>query len=90
MDSVELLVEIEDFFEMVITSEEAEIIKTVGDFQQCISEKLATKKLLAANVPHYKFAGIFEILKKIIHQKSGIPLAKITPFASIANDLDID
>lgn len=90
MDSVELLVEIEDFFEIAITSEEAEIIETVDDFHQCISLKLANKKRFNANLPHYNSADIYTLLKKIIHQKLGIPLHKITSTAIISKDLGID
>ncbi len=90
MESVELLVEIEDYFQINITNIEAENIETVNDFQVCILEKLSNKRLLNANIPHYEATDIFEILKKIIHQKLGIPFAKITPFASITTDLGID
>lgn len=90
MDSVELLVEIEAYFEIKISSTEVETIETVGDFQQCILAKLRNKKSINANTPYYETADIFEILQKIIHQKLKVPLSKITPFARITNDLGID
>ena len=90
MDSVELLVEIEDYFQIEITNIEAENIETVYDFQQCILDKLQTKKSLQANIPYYEAPDVFEILKKIIHQKLGVPLVKIIPTANITYDLGID
>ena len=90
MDSLELLIEIETYFQIEITNIEAEIIETVGDFQQCVLEKLATKKSSNANMPYYKAPEIFEIIKKIIHQKLGAPLGQITINAKIGKDLGID
>ncbi len=90
MDSVELLVEIEAYFQIEITNIEAEMIETVGDFQQCVLEKLAAKKSFNANIPYYEAPEIFEIIKKIIHQKLGAPLALITIHAKIGEDLGID
>ena len=90
MDTVELLVEIEDYFEINITNIEAENIETVGDFQQCILDKLRNQKSINTNTPYYEAGDVFEILKQIIHQKLSVPLSKITPFARITYDLGID
>lgn len=90
MDSVELLMEIEDYFQIAITNVDAENIETVGDFQLCILAKLRGKKSIHSSIPYYEPDDIYEILKKIISQKLGVSLARITLSASIAKDLSID
>ncbi len=64
-DSVELLIEIEAYFQIEISNIEAEMVETVGDFQQCVLEKLANKKSSNANIPYYKAPEIFEKKKRL-------------------------
>ena len=49
LESVELLVEIENYFQIEITNVKVERLETVGDFQQCILEKLKQQKSINAN-----------------------------------------
>lgn len=81
LDSVELIMRIEEEFSIEISDIEAGEILTVGDFY-----KLILKKIDRADDNQ----EIWEMLCNAIIEQGGVPRAKITPDARIVDDLGID
>lgn len=80
LDSVELLVEIEDQFEIEITNLEAEQIYTVGDCFEIILQKLKKQKIQEiSRLDKCKSQKIFYKLRREVSDTQGYPFKLITP-----------
>jgi len=90
LDTVELIVAVETYFEIEIAAEEAERIYIVGDLNYTIVRKLRKKKHSKANMPYLQAVDIFALLQKIIHKQTGIDVEEIIMDASLTEDLGID
>ena len=85
LDSLELLVTIEEHFDIEIPDLEAEQIYTVGDFADSVYEKIK-------NLPQNTLSKseVDKIVIEIISRKIGTPKVEIKLTHSITNDLGID
>lgn len=82
LDSVELLIEIENEFQIEISNIEAENIATVGDFHKIISRKIDLEETTEE--------AIYQKLRMVLSEKVGIAIEKIDYHARIVDDLEID
>jgi Phosphopantetheine attachment site len=85
LDSVALIVEIENHFGISISDGEAEKISTVQDFIDCVYQKLSIEPEKQLSKDEVSIATI-----EIISISTGTPLSEIKPHYSIAGDLGID
>ena len=84
MDSVELVMKVEEEFDLIITDDEAERIRTVGDFHDYIVASLL-KNGRDADVQR-----VFEKLRDIICDQLGIKPEQVVPSARFVEDLRMD
>ncbi len=82
LDSLELLVEIENNFGVEFSTPEAESMETVGDFHELILEKL--------KLPISEREIVLKQLKSIISETTGIEINDIKYESSVTRDLGID
>ena len=82
LDSVELLIEIENHFKIEIPNLEAEKIQTVGDIYEAIQRKRLMDGVSDEDV--------YLTLKEIISSFTDIPIDEIKSHHSITRDLGID
>ena len=81
LDTVELLVDIENEFEISISNLEAEKIITVEDYYKIITSKLNSNKF---------DVRILKRLKNIINRRTGIDSNQIRLESRICQDLGLD
>lgn len=82
LDSVELLIEIENEFQIEISNIEAENIITIGDFHKTISQKIDLTKTTEE--------AIFQKLREVVSDKVGFDIDEIHYQTKIVDDLRID
>jgi len=85
LDSVELLVEIEEAFEICISNLEASRIITVGQFSQTIKRK--------KGAPSYAVIEedpLYQQLVALICEKLGVSPEDISADTNVVNDLRLD
>jgi len=82
LDSVELLVEIENEFQIEISNIEAENIITIGDFHKTISRKI--------NLTNTTEEAIFQKLRAVVSDKAGFDIDEIHYHTRIVDDLGLD
>ncbi len=80
LDSVELLMDVEDHFEITITDSEAEKIVTVNDFVECVYQKVEIKpsNRCLSQIIFYRLKTCF--LKKNIPKENIHPSKKMITF----------
>ena len=76
LDTVELLVEVEKTFGINILNEEAEQIRTVGDFYEVVWRHIGTKQS-----DQCKSQYLFYKLRIALHKRFAVPLHQIKPAA---------
>lgn len=81
LDSVEILMKVEDTFRIKIPDFEAEQIVTVGDFHNTVWRHLSANQ-------NRKEVEI--VINHIIADMAGLNLEEVTPEKKIADDLGID
>lgn len=84
MDSVELLEAFEEAFDIVITDEMAESLRTVGDAHRAILS------LLAAKGTPQNAGDVYELLVRIITCQMAVRPEKLAPETRFVDDLKID
>lgn len=84
MDSVELVMAFEEAFDIVITDEMAESLRTVGDAHRAILS------LLAAKGTPPNATDVYELLVRIIAYQMAVNPDKLTPDTGFVDDLGID
>ncbi|MEO1259411.1 MAG: hypothetical protein AAFZ15_11470, partial [Bacteroidota bacterium] len=80
LDSVELVVKMEDNFGIEISNVEAEQIYTVGDFYECILRKIKIKENRAC-----QSQKLFYKIRKILHEDFNCTNEKIKPDLRLEN-----
>ena len=82
LDTVDLLMKIEDHFSISIPNKEAEHITTVQDYYNVVARHLnATPEAMPA---------IQLTINQLIADHAGLDLSEIEPHKSITNDLGLD
>jgi len=84
MGAVDLLMELEEIFDIEISDEAAENTRTVGELQALVLS------LLAENRRPQDAADVYERIKRILIEFHGIPEARIRPEATFFDDLGLD
>jgi acyl carrier protein len=84
LDSVELLLAIEEEFGIDIENDLAEKIETVGELLDCVMKKLQSSSVQ----PDEEM--VFQRLKLVFYQQQRLKPEKIIRSARIAKDLGID
>ena len=79
LDSVELIIEVEEKFQIQIPDIEAENINTVGDLHQCILTKVERNELNRCSTQK-----IFYQLRRELSENHDIPFEKIKPDLIVA------
>ena len=80
LDSVELVMEVEDRFGIKIEDEEATKICTVGDMFRIVREK----------VQHSSDEQLWESLRGLIAEELRVPVQEIRPESRFVEDLNMD
>lgn len=84
LDTVELIMDIEDEFEIEISNEAAPNLATVGDFYLFILNGVAARGVA------FDERDIWDRLKHIFVDRFGIPEQHVLPSAHIVYDLGLD
>jgi acyl carrier protein len=79
LDSVELLLMVEEEFEVSITDQEAGDLFTVGDLVDMVTAKSQAET-----------AGVYDRVRRIIVVEFGVAVEKVRPEARIVRDLGIN
>jgi acyl carrier protein len=82
LDTVDLLMKIEDHFSISIPNKEAEQITTVQDYYNVVARHL--------NATPEEMAVIQLTINQLIADHAGLDLSEIEPHKSITNDLGLD
>lgn len=85
LDTVELVMRIEEEFAITIADQDAEQLMTVSDLYDCIESKVLEKSTSEVNEE-----ALFGKFIKIMVDQTGIDRAKIQLTASIVEDLGLD
>lgn len=85
LDFVELIISIEDAFDISIDDEEAENIVTVGDCHKFILKKIGNRE-----VKSWSDKQVWEAMKNIIVSELGVKPEEVIPSAEFIKDLRID
>ncbi len=86
LDTVELIMTVEDLFEIQIPDNHAENIATVQQLADYVFEKIKTKPTYE-NMPKKEFE---EQILRLVENLTGIPYEEIDMSASFTNDLGMD
>lgn len=81
LDVVELIMTIEEHYDLRISDDEARTMRTVGDLHGYIL-------IHARPVPESR--AVWEWLQIMLERDFGVPKERITPDASVVRDLGID
>ena len=85
MDTVELIMKVEDHFQIRIPDKEAENIYTIADIYKVVATHISLKHEVSLNKQE-----IENQVNQIIAEHTGIDFNKITPDKSITDDLSLD
>ena len=85
LDTVELVMAVEEHFEIEISDEIATTLETVGLLHRFVVSELQRKSLLRVDD-----AAVFLELRSIICEQTGIKPEKIVPDAYFVKDLRLD
>jgi acyl carrier protein len=85
LDTVELVMAVEEHFEIEIPDEIAATLETVGLLNGYVVSALKRKRLLRVDE-----AGVFSELRDIICKQTGIAPERIVPDANFVKDLRLD
>lgn len=83
LDSVELLMSVEDAFGIKISDSEAAEISTVGEFYEAVWRRVNQRQDLERK-------EMENIMNLIIQDRTGVKLSQIKPESHIVKDLGID
>lgn len=86
LDTVELIVSIEDHFEIRIPDPVAEKLNTVQDIVNCVYAMIKDR----SNYREFDRENVAKVVIELISDKSGIPVHQIKLEHSITNDLGMD
>ena len=84
LDSVELVMAVEEEFNLVIADEDAEKICTVGEFNRYLINECKNKQLIIDD------DEIWRRLKKVIVYQLGVKPEQVTKHANFVYDLGMD
>ena len=85
LDSVELILSVEDTFQVKIPDRDAEKLLTVGELHEWI-----VLELIRLERPNVNRDVVFDLLRNLICFQLGIKPEKVVPSASIVKDLGVD
>ncbi len=88
LDTVELVLRVEEEFDIIIPEEVAEKIVTVGDFCEAVI-KIRQQKF-GSSAPENTDKDVFKKIKEIIIDQLGIEPEQVTREARIVDDLGAD
>lgn len=86
LDTVELIVSIEDHFEIRIPDPVAEKLNAVQDIVDCVYAMIKDR----SNYREFDRENVAKVVIELISDKSGIPVHQIKLEHSITNDLGMD
>jgi hypothetical protein len=82
LDAVELIIRLEEVFEIRFIDAEVELVETVGQLEVLICEYLQRQN---------RFCGlVFETIRDVLHDDYGVRLEMITREARVVHDLGLD
>jgi len=84
LDTVELIMAVEDRFGIDISDQEAERLVTVGLLHQCVVDELTRRG--SAVEPQ----RLYEELRALICEQLGVPPEQVVPGAHFIDDLRVD
>ncbi len=91
LDTVEIVMEVENTFGIQIPDRDAEKILKVGDFHNYVWEHVkGTKTTIGKTEIRLTRKEVEFIISNIIAEKAGLKLYEVTPEKYIHNDLGID
>jgi acyl carrier protein len=90
LDTVELLWEVEAAFQIRISNEEAERLKTVGQLNECIARLVAERHSLSGRPTIPAPEVTWPLLVPIVVETLGVAAEKVTPTAEWKRDLGAD
>ncbi len=88
LDSVELLMAVEETFQISISEKEASEIFTVGDFYNVILQKLDQRSSQAGKL--WNNEEVWKVLRSVIIHQLGVKPEEVTKEARIVQDLGAD
>jgi acyl carrier protein len=90
LDSVEIIMDIEDRFGIEITDAEAARCAAVGDLLGCVIAKLEAGETTKPQPAQWTKPQVLEEIRDIIVEQVGVRRDRITLEASLTGDLRID
>jgi acyl carrier protein len=90
LDSVQIVLTVEERFGIKISDPEAERLLRVSDLHACISRKLADRRVRGDSLPPWSEEQILEEIRDIVVEEVGVPRERITWDAGFHADLRID
>jgi acyl carrier protein len=90
LDSVEIIIEIEDRFGVEITDAEAARCVSVGDLLDCVIVKLDAGQTSKPERQQWTRPQVLEEIRDIIVEQAGVSRERITLEAGLRGDLEID
>jgi acyl carrier protein len=90
LDSVEIIMDIEDRFGIEITDAEAARCVRVGDLLDCVMTKLKTGQTSKPGRQQCTTSQVLEEIRDIIAEQAGVRRERITLEAELRGNLEID
>jgi acyl carrier protein len=90
LDSVEIVMDIEDHFGIEVTDAEAGRCARVGDLFACVIAKLEAGETTKPQPEQWTRPQVLEEIRDIIAEQAGVRRDRITLEASLTGDLRID
>jgi acyl carrier protein len=90
LDSVEIIMDIEDGFGIEITDAEAARCMRVGDLLDCVMAKLETGQTSMPERQQWTRPQVLEEIRDIIVEQAGVRRERITLEAGLRGELGID
>jgi acyl carrier protein len=87
LDQVEMIMDIEDAFELQFSDGEAQAVKTVGDLVHLVQTKVAERRHL---VKTWSAPEIAHRVREIISRNTGVKIDKLHDDARFSEDLGIE
>jgi acyl carrier protein len=90
LDSVQIILTVEEQFGIKISDAEAERLIRVSDLHRCIAKKLQGRASVGDAGRGWSDEEILEEIRRIVAEEIGLPRERITWDARLHADLDID
>ena len=90
LDTVELVMAVEEEFGVAIANAEAATIRTVGDLYWVVQGKLERGESTSAAARALTPPELWERVASIVAHEAGVELGRVTPGARFLDDLGMD